>query len=167
MQRFSWLSSMKRIKIYPLRFMHRSWRQQNFPSVYSSHPRCGYILNLQKLINISHQLEITPVQMTVSLKFFSCWTLLKNTLQAGPGDSCFLSTKWLNSGSHIFKCGSYLPAHLTFMMRTPGNLFPMLVERCRSRHNMRVRAPLIFIGLPGIIIPPASINIFSPEFVAN
>ncbi len=52
------------------------------------------------------------------------------------------------------------------MMRTPGEFVPMLVERCRSRHNMRVRAAAVFIGLPGIIIPPASINIFLAEFVA-
>ena len=83
------------------------------------------ILNLQKLINISHQLEITPVSDDSKPEILQLLNSVKEHIaEVDQEITAFCQQNDYIAAPTMFKCGSYLPAHLTFMMRTPGEFAP-------------------------------------------
>lgn len=125
------------------------------------------ILNLQKLINISHQLEITPVSDDSKPEILQLLNSVKEHIAELDQEIAVFCQKMTNSGSHnvqmweLFTSTSYIYDENSWRICSPcwsSVAAPGIT--CGSAQ------PLIFIGLPGIIIPRLQSTYFSPEFVA-
>ncbi len=153
---------MKRIKIYPLRFMHRTGDNRTFHQCIhrihgGQHPEFAKLINIRPPVRnntVSDDSKPEILQLLNSCK--------KNTLQLDQRLLFSVSKMTKMATPTMFKCGSYLQAHLTFMMRTLRRICsPCWSSVAAPGITCRRSAqPLIFYWITRHHYSPASINIF-------